>query len=252
MSWIKQNWIKRVRELINNHRIISILLAPVLAYYFFVAFIFTGAGVNKIYDLATISSNVPTSAIANPDPKQMSSEESADMLKVNNWIIFHQSLPRFEDYEVKVYPIPPKPLVNHQSSPYAMKYWTVTEDMASRSETWDESGRRWSPRDTYDMGGHYLISRYGTGNPNVLIIDGLSGRVFHELGGIFVEHYRNSSLVIFDPFDIDCFSSDGNYEPCNPGEGNPRYTRWDGEQFITICEPIVKQWKLISCGKNNK
>src|SRR3989338_9633058 len=65
-------------------------------------------------------------------------------------IELEKSLPRFEDYPVKIYPIPPKPKLVHESNPYGMRYWTVTENMASASEKWGNN-----PRTTYNMAGHY-------------------------------------------------------------------------------------------------
>ncbi|MDP3731169.1 MAG: hypothetical protein Q8R34_01595, partial [bacterium] len=152
-----------------------------------------------------------------------------------------KSLPRFEDYPAKVYSIPPKPIVNHESNPYGMLYWTVTEEMASASQKWAHT-----PRIQYDMAGHYLMDRYATGNPHVLIIDGLTGQVFHEYGSLSPVSTASSSLVMFNPIELDYFSPEGDYEPYY-GE-NPRYAVWNGKQFITICKPIIKNWKLISCG----
>ena len=147
-----------------------------------------------------------------------------------------QSLPRFEDSPAKVYSIPPKPKLVHESNPYGMRYWTLTEN-------WVDSAS------SYNMGGHYLMNRYATGNPDLLIIDGLTGQVFHENGSLYFSSVANSSLVIFDPIDVKCFSSNGDYKPCYEGEKNPQYVIWDGKQFNTICEPIVKAWKLVSCGE---
>ncbi len=151
-------------------------------------------------------------------------------------IELEKSLPRFEDYPATVYPIPPKPIVNHQSDPYGMRYWTVTENMASTSLA-------------YDMAGHYLMKRYATGNPDVLVIDGLTGRVFNEPGSINFMAKTNSSLVIFDPFEPECFSPTGDYVQCYAGRGNPRYAKWNGQHFVTLCNPVIKNWKLVSCNR---
>ncbi len=148
------------------------------------------------------------------------------------FIDLEKSLPRFEDYPVKVYPIPPKPKLVHESNPYGMRYWTLTEGWVDRATS-------------YNMGGHYLMNRYATGNPNVLIIDGLTGQVFHEYGSQFPDSVAGSSLVMFNPIKLDSFSSDGDYRPYY--DENPRYAVWDGKQFIAVCEPIIKNWKVVSC-----
>ncbi len=166
-----------------------------------------------------------------------------------NFTSLIKSLPHFEDYPAKVFPIPPRPLINHQSNPYGMRFWTALEDDASTS--YDEA-RGTFPRTEYDMGGHYLMNRHGTGNPDVLIVDGLTGKVFNEYGGINYTARVDSSLVIFEPFVMECFTPNGDYE-CGydtiSGGGNPRYAKWNGEQFVTICEPVVKNWKVVSCGE---
>jgi len=158
------------------------------------------------------------------------------------YIALMESLPKFEDYPAKVYPIPPKPKLVHESNPYGMRYWTLTENWVNKATT-------------YDMGGHYLMSGYGTGNPGTLIIDGLTGKVFHEHGARYYSDYLESSfLVIFDPIDPQCFSSDGDYTPCygrDSSGDSPRYVIWNGSKFKTICEPVIKAWKLISCGKGH-
>jgi hypothetical protein len=160
------------------------------------------------------------------------------------YIALIQSLPKFSDYPATVSHIPPKPKVNHKSNPMGMEFYSLTESWASQSQS-------------YTMGGHYLMDRYGTGNPDVLIVDGLTGQVRGAYGGISFEAVASSSLVIFDPFytgDTDnpsCFSStsSGDYDQCYGGMGgNPRYAVWTGEYFKTICEPVVRNWKVISCG----
>ena len=148
------------------------------------------------------------------------------------FIDLEKSLPRFEDYPARVYPIPPKPKLVHESNPYGMRYWTLTEGWVDRATS-------------YNMGGHYLMNRYATGNPNVLIIDGLTGQVFHEYGSQFPDSVAGSSLVMFNPIKLDSFSSDGDYRPYY--DENPRYAVWDGKQFIAVCEPIIKNWKVVSC-----
>lgn len=148
----------------------------------------------------------------------------------------HQSLPRFEDYPAEVYSIPPRPKLNRESNPYGMRYWTFIGDWVRQATE-------------YDMAGHYLMDRYGTQNPRVLIIDGLTGRVFHEYGSWYPFSIADSSLVIFDAFDSECFTQEGDYEPapCYNKE-NPRYAAWNGEYFETLCEPVIKNWKVVSCG----
>jgi len=153
-------------------------------------------------------------------------------------LAIEQSLPRFEDYPAKTYSMPPKPKLIHESNPYGMKFWTLTE-------SWVENATE------YNMGGHYLMDRYGTGNPRVIIIDGLSGRVFHEYGSLYPHSVVNSSLVIFDPIDPECFTENGDYVPCYDYD-NPRYAVWDGEKFISICKVEIKNWKLVSCGDVDK
>ena len=148
------------------------------------------------------------------------------------FINLEKSLPRFEDYQARVYPIPPEPKLNHESNSYGMLFWTLTENWVNTASS-------------YNMGGHYLMNRYATGNPDVLIIDGLTGQVFHEYGSQFPDSVAGSSLVMFNPIKFDYFSSVGDYRPHY--DENPRYAVWDGKQFNTICEPIIKNWKVVSC-----
>ena len=158
-----------------------------------------------------------------------------DSIKDKKLIALKKSLPLFEDYPAKVYSIPPKPLLVHESNPYGMKYWTLTEN-------WIDEATE------YDIAGHYLMGGYGTGKSGRIIIDGLTGQVFHEYGSrYYTDSVVSSSLVIFDPIDIECFSSDGDYEPCY-ARGVPQYVIWEVEQFVTICEPVIKNWKVVSCG----
>jgi len=158
-----------------------------------------------------------------------------DSIKDKKLIALKKSLPLFEDYPAKVYSIPPKPLLVHESNPYGMKYWTLTEN-------WIDEATE------YDIAGHYLMGGYGTGKSGRIIIDGLTGQVFHEYGSrYYTDSVVSSSLVIFDPIDIECFSSDGDYEPCY-ARRVPQYVVWDGEQFVTVCEPVIKNWKVVSCG----
>lgn len=150
-------------------------------------------------------------------------------------------LPKFEDYPSVASEIPPRPKFNLNSDPMAMRYRTFLESLASRSGA-------------YTMAGHYLMERYGTGNPYVLIVDGLTGQVFHEYGGEGWDAVSSSSLVVFDPFDLDCFSPDGDYDRQNPPAGcpttiggNPRYAEWTGKRFKAVCAPVIRGWKLVSC-----
>lgn len=161
--------------------------------------------------------------------------------------ILNESLPSFEDYPAKAYSIPPKPIVNHNSNSYGMRYWTVTEGMVNTSEVWDENEAYILPRTKYDMGGHYLMRRYATGNPDVLIVDGLNGKIYNEFGGFDFALRPDSFLVIFDPFQLEGFSSSGDYQYAS----GPRYAKWDGSHFVTLCEPIVEKWKVISCENKN-
>lgn len=203
MNLVKSNWFR--------------IPASLLLLIFFWAFFGSSNNSNNQARLnGAIESPTPT-----PDNKHLS-----DLL---------ESLPKFEDYPAKVYPIPPKPKLNHESHLMGMKYWTVTEYMVSDATE-------------YKMSGHFLIDRYGTANPRVLIIDGLSGEVFHEYGGMEYETRIDSDLIMFDPFISECFSVSGDYASSGCSYGiNPRYAVWTGKTFKTICEPIVKNWKLISC-----
>ena len=105
------------------------------------------------------------------------------------------------------------------------------------------------------MAGHYLtMDMYRIKDQ---IIDGLTGKIIYY-NFIPDVTMTSSSLVIFNPLDTKCFSSSGDYD-CEAfakehgyyyaKENRPRYAKWDGERFITICEPVIRGWKLISCGK---
>ena len=212
MDWLKQNWKKFG---------LIIIISGILF------FLMRGLNGNSYYK--ALVSEIIFSPI--PSPIVISENEQ-------KFIDLEKSLPRFKDYPVKVYIIPPKPKLNHESNPYGMRFWTLTENRVNMASS-------------YNMGGHYLMGRYATGNPDMLIIDGLTGQVFHEYGSLYFSSVANSSLVIFDPIDIKCFSSNGDYEPCYRGKGNPRYAVWDGKQFNTVCEPTVKAWELVSCGKKH-
>jgi len=48
---------KRIREFINKHPLVSVLMSPVLALSIFIVFVYARAGIYKIYDLATIGEN---------------------------------------------------------------------------------------------------------------------------------------------------------------------------------------------------
>lgn len=210
MPWLKQNWV-----LVG----LGVLFLTVL-------FFIRAEGSNNSPEAALIGGVASLSSSSS-----VISEKEVRVAKLK------ESLPRFEDYPAKVYPIPPKPLLDHHSNPYGMLFWTGTENWTSQSET-------------YNMGGHYLLDRYATGNPDVLIIDGLTGQVFNEYGGMDFVARADSSLVIFDPFQSDCFSPSGDYDQCyDTNGGNPRYAYWNGEQFFTICEPVVKNWEVVSCGE---
>ena len=217
MNWIKQNWIKVGTGIL----ILSALL----------------------FGIKGLNNNSPENALvsdsilsATPTPTVISEDEQ----KI---IELKKTLPRFEDYPAKVYSIPPKPKLDHKSSLYGMRYWTLTENWINEATS-------------YDMGGHYLMGGYGTGNPDTIIIDGLTGKVSHDYGApYYSDSLENSFLVVFNPIDEDCFSLEGDYNPCYGRESagdSPRYAIWNGEKFVIICEPVIKAWKLISCGKYNK
>lgn len=210
MNWVKQNWIK-----------VGVGILILISLFLIKEWKGNSSNSALINDAVKLTTPSPTT-ISEKDPKMLALE---------------QSLPHFEDYPVKVYPIPPKPLLVHESNPYGMRYWTLTENWINEATA-------------YNMAGHYLMDRYATGNPDVLIIDGLTGKVFNEYGSLYPVSVANSSLVIFDPIKTDCFSPDGDCKSCYAGEENPRYAVWDGKQFTTICEPIIKKkWELISCGE---
>lgn len=204
-------------ELKNHKWKIFVCALLVVSGLFFVAI--------KKYDTATNEEVVR--------PEQL----SLDNLKNNlRFVDLEKQLPQFGDYSTQTSSIPPKPIVNQQSHPMGMRFWTFTENMTDALK--------------YDMAGHYLIQRCCTGNPSVFVIDGLTGQVFYELGGINYTTRTDSSMIIFEPFRMDCFTPTGDYE-CEydgiSGGGNPRYARWNGEEFITICEPVVKNWEIVSC-----
>ncbi|MDO8610184.1 MAG: hypothetical protein Q7R95_06540 [bacterium] len=217
-NWLKQNWVIACG-------IILILLT----------LSFINRENKKTSNTATVLNNIVTLSEDN-----------------ENFIALEKSLPRFEDYPVKVYPIPPKPIVDHNSHPYAMRFWTSTNQMIDTATDWSTEigGGITHTRTSYDMGGHYLMDRHGTGNPQVFIIDGLTGKLFNEYGGYTFLSKPDSSLVIFNNFDINNFTSSGDYD-CKDGQYgcDIRYAQWNGEQFITICEPVVKNWKVVSCGE---
>ena len=213
MSWLKQNRI-----------VIFVVGILIFGALFFIK--------GWKYDLSNI-------AATNNTAKKITQSSTTISENEQKFIDLEKSLPRFEDYPVKVYLIPPKPKLNHESNPYGMSFWTLTENWVNVASS-------------YNMGGHYLMDRYATGNPDLLIVDGLTGQVFHEYGSINYTTKIDSSLVIFKPFRMDCFTPYGDYK-CDydgiMGGGNPRYAEWDGKQFITLCEPVVRNWKVISCGK---
>lgn len=207
MNFLKQNWVK-----------VSVGILVLITLFYFWGQKDTSNNTATINN--TIQTPSSTPAISKSDPRIVAIE---------------QSLPRFEDYPAKVYPIPPKPKLVRESNPWGMRFWTLTE-------SWVEKATE------YNMGGHYLMDRYGTGNPRVLVIDGLTGKVFHEYGGMYPHSVAGSSLVIFDPIDPECFTENGDYIPCYDND-NPRYTVWDGEKFASVCEAEIKNWKVVSCGE---
>src|SRR3989344_1582431 len=209
MNWLKQNQIKAIFGLL------------ILGDLFFLAKGFNNISPDKALIGNTMPSATPSSAVS------FENEQKFAQLK--------KFLPRFEDYPAKVYSIPPKPKLVHESNPYGMLFWTLTE--------------RWIDKATeYNMAGHYLMDGYGTGNPRVLIIDGLTGKGFHEYGAMYPHSVASSSLVIFDPIDPECFTENGDYSPCYDND-NPRYAVWDGRKFATICEATIKNWEVVSCGE---
>ncbi len=208
MSFLKQNWVK-----------VSIG-AFVLIVLIFMVEQNDGSQNTAIINNAVQSATPSPTVISEKDPRILALE---------------QSLPRFEDYPAKVYLIPPKPKLVHESNPYGMRFWTLTESWIDRATE-------------YNMAGHYLMDRYGTGIPRVLIIDGLTGKVFHEYGAMYPYSVASSSLVIFDPIDPECFTENGDYSPCYDND-NPRYAVWDGRKFATICEATIKNWEVVSCGE---
>lgn len=213
-----------MKNKVNRQFLLVIGAVTILAIFVFVLFYVMDKDDVSLNTYTTNSSVaqeiISTSTIDSDDPKITA---------------IKQLLPRFEDYPAKIYNIPPKPHLVHQSNPYGMRFWTLLE-------SWTNEATQ------YDMAGHYLMGRYGTQNVRVLIIDGLTGKVFHELGSMYPYSVVSSSLVVFDPIDPKCFNANGDYTPCYDNE-NPRYAVWDGEKFETICEAEIKNWKLVSCGE---
>ncbi|MDP3988632.1 MAG: hypothetical protein Q8P93_00120 [bacterium] len=158
-------------------------------------------------------------------------------------------LPRFEDYPVVASSIPPRPFVDRSSHPDAWEYRTLLGSIVDEATS-------------YEMAGHFLMSDYGTGNPRVFIVNGLTGQVFHEIASAAssIRSFATSSLVIFDPIVPECFTAEGDYYPrdievCPESDGrtrNPQYVVWDGDHFNILCNAIIRAWNVVSCGEGSQ